>query len=115
MKDYNTLIADIRTEACQLADKLKRLEVFMMSEDFCRISQEQKSLLEQQYDLMGRYKVTLVKRAYRINYERQQKNSCPCEPAPEKEDCIGCRYYSDSTGACTNKNKKDGKCWEASY
>ena len=34
MKDYKSLIADIRTEACELADKQKRLEVFMMSEDF---------------------------------------------------------------------------------
>ena len=72
MKEYKSLIADIRTEACELADKMKRLEVFMMSEDFCTISPEQKGLLEQQYDLMAKYKVTLVKRAHRINYEHRQ-------------------------------------------
>ena len=86
MKEYYTLIADIRTEACELADKLKRLEVFMMSEDFCKISPEQKVLLEQQYDLMAKYKVTLVKRAHRINYEYQQQKAMTCEPEPEKKD-----------------------------
>ena len=85
MKDYKTLIADIRTEACELADKLKRLEVFMMSEDFCKISPEQKGLLETQYDLMAKYKVTLVKRAHRINYERAQ-NAGKDMPEPEKEE-----------------------------
>ena len=88
MKEYHTLIADIRTEACELADKLKRLEVFMMSEDFCKISPEQKGLLEQQYDLMAKYKVTLVKRAHRINYEHQQQKAMTCEPEPEKEEGI---------------------------
>lgn len=83
MKEYHTLIADIRTEACELADKLKRLEVFMMSEDFCTISTEQKGLLEQQYDLMAKYKVTLVKRAHRINYEHQQQKAMTCEPEKE--------------------------------
>lgn len=75
MKDYKTLIADIRTEACELADKLKRLEVFMMSEDFCKISPEQKGLLETQYDLMAKYKVTLVKRAHRINFEHANRTT----------------------------------------
>lgn len=75
MKDYKTLIADIRTEACELADKLKRLEVFMMSEDFLELSPEQKGLLETQYDLMAKYKVTLVKRAHRINYERANQTT----------------------------------------
>ena len=86
MKDYNTLIADIRTEACELADKLKRLEVFIMSEDFCRISQEQRELLSQQYNHMVRYKALLVSRAYRINKERQEEKSRTCEPEPERAD-----------------------------
>ena len=89
MKDYKSLIADIRTEACELADKLKRLEVFMMSEDFCKISPEQKSLLETQYDLMAKYKVTLVKRAHRINYEHcilTTKDEPALEKAPDTTD-----------------------------
>ncbi|MBO5922670.1 MAG: hypothetical protein J6Q48_09840 [Bacteroidaceae bacterium] len=85
MKDYKTLIADIRTEACVLADKLKRLEVFMMSEDFCKISPEQKGLLETQYDLMAKYKVTLVKRAHRINYEHAQNAGKEDVSEPEKK------------------------------
>ena len=84
MKEYHTLIADIRTEACELADKLKRLEVFMMSEDFCKISAEQKGLLEQQYDLMAKYKVTLVKRAHRINYEHLQNQGKEDAQEPER-------------------------------
>ena len=87
MKDYKTLIADIRTEACELADKLKRL--FMMSEDFCKISTEQKGLLEQQYDLMAKYKVTLVKRAHRINYEHcilTQQEEPALAKAPDTTD-----------------------------
>ena len=84
MKEYHTLIADIRTEACELADKLKRLEVFMMSEDFCKISPEQKGLLEQQYDLMAKYKVTLVKRAHRINYEHLQDQGKEGAQEPER-------------------------------
>ena len=84
MKEYHTLIADIRTEACELADKLKRLEVFMMSEDFCKISPEQKGLLEQQYDLMAKYKVTLVKRAHRINYEHLQNQGKEDAQEPER-------------------------------
>ena len=84
MKEYHTLIADIRTEACELADKLKRLEVFMMSDDFCKISPEQKGLLEQQYDLMAKYKVTLVKRAHRINYEHLHNQGKEDAQEPER-------------------------------
>ena len=112
MKDYKTLIADIRTEACELADKLKRLEVFMMSEDFCKISPEQKGLLEQQYDLMAKYKVTLVKRAHRINYEHEHEEACTCEPEKEPakvpaltfdtnpEICEKCTHHTKSWSTC---------------
>ena len=114
MKDYKSLIADIRTEACELADKLKRLEVFMMSEDFCKISPEQKGLLETQYDLMAKYKVTLVKRAYRINYEHEHEKTCTCEPEPDKESgkvqpltfdtnpeiCEECTHHTKAWSTC---------------
>ena len=97
MKDYKTLIADIRTEACELADKLKRLEVFMMSEDFCTISPEQKGLLETQYDLMAKYKVTLVKRAHRINYEHANRTTKEkikefAENRVKVHKCSDCRW-----------------------
>ena len=113
MKDYKTLIADIRTDACELADKLKRLEVFMMSEDFCQISPEQKGLLETQYDLMAKYKVTLVKRAHRINYEHEHEKACTCEPEKKEaeprpaltfdtnpEICEKCIHHTKSWSTC---------------
>lgn len=112
MKTYETLIADIRTEACELADKLKRLEVFMMSEDFCKISPEQKGLLEQQYDLMAKYKVILVKRAHRINYEHEHEEACTCEPEKEPakapaltfdtnpEICEKCTHHTKAWSTC---------------
>lgn len=113
MKDYKTLIADIRTEACELADKLKRLEVFMMSEDFCQISPEQKGLLETQYDLMAKYKVTLVKRAYRINYEHEHEKACTCEPEKEPEKvCSDCYYFKDMPDGPRCKMCDNGSCWE---
>ena len=56
----------------------------MMSEDFCTISPEQKGLLEQQYDLMAKYKVTLVKRAHRINYEHLQNQGKEDAQEPER-------------------------------
>lgn len=113
MKDYKSLIADIRTEACELADKLKRLEVFMMSEDFCKISLEQKNLLEIQYDQMGKLKVTLVKRAHRINYEHCilttsdnpeiEKSSDADTSSEEKEArlCYNCKHGTRHIGPGT--------------
>lgn len=113
MKDYKTLIADIRTEACELADKLKRLEVFMMSEDFLELSPEQKGLLETQYDLMAKYKVTLVKRAHRINYEHAQnagKEMPEEEPKTKVINCASCRHYQKYT--CTHGVFNNVDCWE---
>lgn len=114
MKDYKTLIADIRTEACELADKLKRLEVFMMSEDFCKISPEQKGLLEQQYDLMAKYKVILVKRAHRINYEHAQNEREAIKEMAQEEpkviNCASCRHYQKHT--CTHGVLNNVDCWE---
>lgn len=123
MKDYKSLIADIRTEACELADKQKRLEVFMMSEDFCKISPEQKSLLEQQYDLMAKYKVTLVKRAHRINYEHSIQNTTDnpvLESGKTELACSSCKWsgtYHENgelVYSCHNKDAKairDHKCY----
>ena len=122
MKDYKTLIADIRTEACELADKLKRLEVFMMSEDFCKISPEQKNLLETQYDQMAKLKVTLVKRAHRINYEHSvlttkdepalEKAPGESENAPEKDKlCQTCAYNVDCPNGERCEKCDNGSMW----
>lgn len=123
MKDYKSLIADIRTEACELADKQKRLEVFMMSEDFCKISPEQKGLLEQQYDLMAKYKVILVKRAHRINYEHSIqtiKDNSVLDSEKTELACASCKWggkYHENgelVYSCHNKDAKairDHKCY----
>ena len=74
MKDYETLIADIRREESELNDKLTNLEFFMMTEDFTQISPEQKHLLERQHDLMAQYKTVLIQRAHRINYEHANRS-----------------------------------------
>ena len=122
MKDYKTLIADIRTEACELADKLKRLEVFMMSEDFLELSPEQKGLLEQQYDLMAKYKVVLVKRAYRINYEHANQTTKEKlkrfveERAEPENKCVNCKWYGEGHDgyACLNvpAERKNMPCFQ---
>ena len=122
MKDYKTLIADIRTEACELADKLKRLEVFMMSEDFLELSPEQKGLLEQQYDLMAKYKVVLVKRAYRINYEHANQTTKEKlkrfveERAEPENKCGNCKWYGEGHDgyACLNvpAERKNMPCFQ---
>ena len=75
MKDYQTLIADIRKEERELNDKLTNLEYFMMTEDFTKISPEQKKLLERQHDLMAQYKTVLIQRAHRINYEHTNQTT----------------------------------------
>ena len=132
MKTYETLIADIRTEACELADKLKRLEVFMMSEDFCTISPEQKDLLERQHDLMAQYKTVLIQRAHRINYEHvtfvQEPEKSTDDGADgkapkeieisEKHLCTACKYFSVSENGYSgchhphpNPCQRD-ECWE---
>lgn len=149
MKDYETLVKDIIQEENELKDKINRLEYFMMTEDYQKISERQQILLTQQLAAMNNYKGCLISRVLQLRFEHEENKGKTCEPEPEKkaerlephvfaameyeahrqkanvregpkeepnkEDCVGCRYYKDSTNACTNRNKKDGKCWEASY
>ena len=116
MKDYQTLIADIRRDERELNDKLTNLEYFMMTEDFTKISPEQKKLLERQHDLMAQYKTVLIQRAHRINYEHAQEKACTCEPEKETKketeviNCASCRHYRKST--CSHGVLKGLNCWE---
>lgn len=121
MKDYETLIADIRREERELNDKLTNLEFFMMTEDFTKISPEQKHLLERQHDLMAQYKTVLIQRAHRINYEHAQEKECTCEPEPEKAEskhfdndrlCQDCYYFKDMPNGPRCKICDNGSCWE---
>lgn len=69
MQTPEELVKKITQEKQELDRKLTNLEHFMMSEDFIKISKEQKTLLEQQHKVMTEYKLILIKRAHRINWE----------------------------------------------
>lgn len=88
MKDYETLISDIRREEMELNEKLGRLERFMMTEDFCTLSAEQQKLLNRQQVCMTEYKSILMQRSYRINFEHAQDKEKTCAPEPEKEERV---------------------------
>ena len=118
MQDPRELVIKINQEEKELNEKLTRLEYFMMTEDYQRISDRQKLLLKQQHEAMSTYKRILIARAIQINFEEKDKD----EPVkrqgpkePNEDDCAGCRYFYEKTGECTNKDKKDGKCWEADF
>ena len=129
MKNYETLVKEIIQEENELKDKINRLEYFMMTEDYQKIRERQQLLLTQQLAAMNNYKGCLISRALQLRFEdkENEEKMKDCVRAPEptlregskgepnEEYCVGCRYYKDSTNACTNRNKKDGKCWEASY
>lgn len=65
----NKLIAELEDEK----NKLHRLETFMTSADFMQITPAQKQLLEEQYDLMSKLKVVLIKRVYNLRWEDAQE------------------------------------------
>ena len=69
MQKPEELVEKITKEEQELDIKLSNLEMFMMSEDFIKISLEQKTLLEQQHKAMTEYKLILIKRAHRLNWE----------------------------------------------
>lgn len=155
MQNPRELVIKINQEEKELNEKLTRLEYFMMTEDYQRISDRQKLLLKQQHEAMSTYKRILIARAIQINFEEKDKEEpeyplCPRETdtsccfkkagkctaptthcyksmvkipkaaregpkEPNEDDCAGCRYFYEKTGECTNKDKKDGKCWEADF
>ena len=69
MQKPEELVEKITKEEQELDIKLSNLECFMMSADFIKVSPEQKTLLEQQHKVMTEYKLILIKRAHRINWE----------------------------------------------
>ena len=167
MQKPEELVEKITKEEQELDIKLSDLECFMMSADFIKVSPEQKTLLEQQHKVMTEYKLILIKRAHRINWEAgrdkaaaeikealeseepdisdllecpynntgnhrfciaRQKNRCTSSGSycfkqgmelkekaeteePSKDFCSDCPYYNKAKNECTNRNRKDGKCW----
>ena len=92
MQTPEELVKKITQEEQSLDAKLHNLEYFMMSEDFIKVSKEQKTLLEQQHKVMTEYKLILIKRAHRINWEAgrdkaaaeiKKATEAPKEPDPK--------------------------------
>lgn len=122
MQTPEELVKKITQEEQSLDAKLHNLEYFMMSEDFIKVSPEQKTLLEQQHKVMTEYKLILIKRAHRINWEAgRDKAAAEIKKATEEQEgkerisdeiCRACKYYNAKDDICTNRSNKDGKCWE---
>lgn len=134
MREPKQLVIQINQEEKELNEKLTRLENFMMCEDFIKISAEQKRLLEQQHKAMTEYKLILIKRAHRINWEAgrdktiqditdriEKEKEKPTTTNPEILGCKSCRhafYKFVRSGAkgklsCGNPNADGKTCWEA--
>ena len=125
MQTPEELVKKITQEEQRLDAKLHNLEYFMMTEDFTKISKEQKTLLEQQHKVMTEYKLILIKRAHRINWEAgrdkaaaeiKEAMEAPKDPEGKErisdEVCRVCKYYNAKDDICTNRSNKDGRCWE---
>ena len=103
----------------------------MMCEDFIKISAEQKRLLEQQHKAMTEYKLILIKRAHRINWEAgrdkviqditdriEKEKEKPTTTNPEILGCEDCRhalYKPEDKGkpSCGNPDADGKTCWES--
>ena len=102
MQDPREVVDKIRREENDLSAELNRLEYFMMTEDYQRISDRQKLLLKQQHEVMTAYKRILIARVIQINFEEKDKKE-PAEIKPkcrDYDDCLKCPYYKDRQ--CTN-------------
>ena len=88
MKDYETLVRDIIQEENELKDRVINLEYFMMTEDYQKISERQKLLLNRQLEAMRMYKGALIARVMQARFEHSQKPGDTCESELEKEDRI---------------------------
>ena len=131
MQTPEELVDKIRREENDLSAKLIKLEYFMMTEDFTKISAEQKRLLEQQHKAMTEYKLILIKRAHRINWEAgrdktildicnriQKEDEKPTTTNPEILGCEDCRHTlhkpeDKGKPSCGNPDADGKTCWEA--
>lgn len=131
MKEPKQLVIQINQEEKELNEKLTHLENFMMCEDFIKISAEQKRLLEQQHKAMTEYKLILIKRAHRINWEagrdktildicnrKEKEDEKPTTTNPEIlgcEDCKHALYKPEDKGkpSCGNPDADGKTCWES--
>ena len=125
MQKPEELVRKIKLEEHELNTSLDRLEYFMMSEDFTKISKEQKTLLEQQHKAMTEYKLILIKRAHRINWEAgRDKAAAEIKEATEsKKTCRTCKWNKpvevkgEWIDNCSERSRMidlgANNCWEA--
>ena len=85
MKDYETLVRDIIQEENELKDRIIKLEYFMMTEDYQKISESQKLLLTKQLAAMNNYKGCLFSRVLQLRFEHALDEEKGCYQEPEKE------------------------------
>lgn len=69
----NQVISNIIIELAALKDKISKLETFMTCSDFMKVTARQKYLLEQQLDIMQKYKTILMQRVYTLRWEKAQE------------------------------------------
>ena len=121
MQKPEELVRKIKLEEHELNTNLDRLEYFMMSEDFTKISKEQKTLLEQQHKAMTEYKLILIKRAHRINWEAgRDKAAAKIMEATKDTSCATCKWNQPvqangmTLNNCTNRKRmmNPETCWE---
>lgn len=125
MQKPEELVEKITKEEQSLDAKLHNLEYFMMSEDFIKVSPEQKTLLEQQHKVMTEYKLILIKRAHRINWEAgRDKAAAEIKEATEsKKTCRTCKWNKpvevkgEWIDNCSERSRMidigANNCWEA--
>lgn len=101
------VIAKILDDLCGLKDKLYNMETFFSCPDFMQITPAQKKLLEEQYDLMQKYKVVLLKRVYLLRFELAKENAKTKAPEETEADlsCKDCKnrqkeHYESPCGEC---------------
>lgn len=125
MQKPEELVEKITKEEQELDIKLSDLECFMMSADFIKVSPEQKTLLEQQHKAMTEYKLILIKRAHRINWEAgRDKAAAEIKEATEtKKTCKTCKWNNpvevkgELVDNCSARSRMidlgANNCWEA--
>lgn len=73
MQTKEQVIEKLINELDEIKTKIFKLETFMSSKDFMKITMVQKQLLEEQHTAMTHYKTVLLKRIYNLRFESAQE------------------------------------------
>lgn len=84
MKQTTTeVINKLIIEYTDLTGRIGSLECFLISEDYQKVTQTQRSLLTEQHSIMEMYKRTLMKRLVDLRNQEKQEKAMTCAPAEE--------------------------------